>query len=71
MRKKNYRNNAFHRKFGKFTRKLRKLMDENPSLPVVVISNGVVEKGEIDCDIAYVYKKGTEEFTEKIIAIHF
>ena len=60
----------YHEKWDFFTMKLRRLIKENPSLPVVVSSQSFNPDGNIDCDIAYVHEKSTGEAKEKIILIY-
>ena len=61
---------AYHQKWARFTQKLRRIMEENPSLPVVVSSRPSKVNDCTDCDIAYVHDHLTGEFKEKIIVIH-
>ena len=61
---------AYHRKWKDFTRDLRKLMRENPTLPVVVSVPDGTEDREIACTLTYVHDPRTGDFREKIILIH-
>lgn len=61
---------AYHSKWAPFTEKLRKLMKQNPSLPVVVSSKPSSVNDRTDCDIAYVHDHSTGAFKEKIIIIY-
>ena len=60
----------YHEKWDSFTKKLRRLMQENPSLPVVVSYRSFDSNDSIDCAIAYVHEKSTGEAEEKIIMIY-
>lgn len=59
----------YHKKYGTFTKKLRKLMKKNPSLPIVILQR---ERSEnmVDCSVAYVHDEKTGVFIEKIIVIY-
>ena len=57
----------YHRICGEFTNKLRSLMNENPTLPVVIFP--FLPPDEADCYVGYVYDKDTGDFKEKVIAI--
>ena len=61
---------TYHHKWEGFTKKLRQIMKENPSLPVVVPFQLGINDGNLDCSVAYVHDHKTGEFREKIIAIH-
>lgn len=51
----------YHEKWGRFTKKLRRLTIENPSLPVVISPQSFDSDSNIDCAIAYVHEKLTGE----------
>lgn len=59
---------VYHKKYSGFTKKLQKIMQFYPSLPVVIPEGLRIGNGELDCSIGYVYHKG--DFTEKVILIH-
>ena len=59
----------FHHNFGGFTAKLRKIMNENPSLPLVIPTGIDYRYEDIDCSVGYVYDHDTGDFLEKIITI--
>ena len=61
---------SFHRKSSEFTKKLKKIMKQNPSLPVVLLLPGGVYAGNLECDVAYVHDPVSGAFREKIIEIH-
>lgn len=65
-----YTHSTYHEKWDSFTKKLRRLTNENPSLPVVVSPQSFDSDSSIDCAIAYVHEKLTGEPKEKIILIH-
>lgn len=62
-------NDSYHKQSEAFTKKLKKLMNQNPSLPVVLSLPSGAYEGRLTCDVAYVYDSLNEEFREKIIAI--
>lgn len=57
----------YRRICGEFSNKLRSLMKENPTLPVVIFPFSSPD--EADCFVGYVYNKDTGDFKEKVIAI--
>ena len=57
----------YRRICGEFSNKLRSLMKENPTLPVVIFPFSSPD--EADCFVGYVYNKDTGDFEEKVIAI--
>ncbi len=57
-------------KWRSFTRKLRKTMQDNPSLPVVLSPEMSMKEDAIACSVAYVYNRKTGTFKEKIILIY-
>ena len=61
---------VYHEKWKSFTKKLRKLMTEHPSLPVVISTQPGIIDEEADCNVAYVHDNKTGKFREKIILIH-
>ena len=61
---------SFHRKYEKFTKKLRKIMWQYQALPVVLSLPSGIYKGKLECDVAYVYDSSSGEFMEKVIIIH-
>lgn len=58
----------FHENWKGFTQKLRDLMQEQPTLPVVITCAGAKDV-EVDCSISYVHDRETGIFVEKIISI--
>lgn len=58
----------FHENWKGFTQKLRDLMQEQPTLPVVITCAGAKDV-ELDCSISYVHDRETGIFVEKIISI--
>ena len=64
----NKNNQYYHHKLGGFTAKLRKIMNENPSLPLVIPPGIDFKYGNVDCCVAYVYDQNGD-FCEKIITI--
>lgn len=56
----------YHRRWHRFTESLRELMEENPFLPVVVLSSGE----DVNCRVGYVHNLRTGNPVEKIIAIY-
>lgn len=60
----------YHQEWWLFTQKLRSLMNDYPTLPVVVSSQVSIMDGKVDCAVAYVHDHRTGKFKEKIIAIH-
>ena len=65
----NKNNQYYHHKLGGFTAKLRKKMNENPSLPLVIPPNIDFRYGDIECGVGYIYNHETGAFLEKIITI--
>ena len=65
-----YPDRIYHHTWGPVTKKLRKLMKNNPALPVVVSSHLSVTDSNPDCSVVYVHDSETRAFREKIILIH-
>ncbi len=55
---------SFHTRYADFTQKLRLLMSEYPSTPVVI--SGLDNN---DCEVGYVHDSKTGEFREKVISV--
>ena len=65
-----YCKKSYHHRWGPFTQKLRRLMKENPTLPVVLSSQLQATNDALDCSVAYVYDQKAESFLEKVILVH-
>ncbi len=59
----------YHQNWAAFTQKLRKLMKDYPSMPVVILQPQKPNV-KIDCAVAYVHDPKTDELMEKVIAIY-
>lgn len=60
----------YPKRWFKFTKKLRKLMKNNPSLPVTVIPSLGINNDDLDCAVTCVHDYKTRKPMEKIILIH-
>ncbi len=60
----------YRRKWRDFTEKLRNLLMNNPSLPVVLTFHNKFNVENVDCEVGYVHDYETGEFKEKIISIN-
>ena len=60
---------SYHEEWGPFTKKLKEIMDEYPTIPVVILSQSGMNADNVDCSVDYVYDD-EGEFREKIITVH-
>ena len=71
-------NQYYHKRWHAFTRNLRDLMDEYPTMPVVVFRESDAGESEAyiadpeltECIEGYAYDPDGDKFTEKIIAVY-
>ena len=69
MKKKTDEEKSFHREYGEFTKKLHRLMNEFPTMPVVIFDHAEPDGACLDCDVGYVHGRDGE-CREKIIAVY-